>query len=1015
MRNSLALKTLLRSPVKTLLTFLLIAAASFALFSRITDYAVTSREAANAESFYHGVAALDNTVPAMQVQWQDENGYYQTEEYELDEKPWPTKEQLEDFSSLPGVSLADTRYMTAGLVDGCKRVNEKGYLKDYGLDFCVLEGTYQGCQGGDLMDLMFDDVTVLAGRPVLPSDGEFVKMQHWGGESYAGENPYPESFWKKLKKGSRLLIVGYYGMEDVFKVDDRSGEQAVRVLDGLGEEYLDTEAFAYYKELIEQIQGDFDIYDMVYTSDMRSIPRFNERKMVITKGRSLSAEDVDACAVSELFVETYGLSIGDKISVRLGDRLFAQNPLYGAMTTHKKGGHVPNFTDAKELEIVGIYRFNDVLGDRVSEFDWSYTPSTIFVPKQLLPVEVPDDYEQSVGEFSVFVENARDIEAFKETAEPLAAKMGVALRFSDGGWLSVKDSFETGTLVSFLTTLLYALGAALALMLAVYLYVGRNQEAYAVMRAMGVPSRRAGRTLALPLAVLSLLAVPSGGTAGLIYTSKKAVAALASMTENAPEGYVSDTALPAGTILLCLILELALTAGLVLFFLQRMKKTPPLELLQGGILRAGADRKAVPDMEGLGFIPAKADFTELPATGGIEALSQRKYHAPRQMFTYVLRHMRRGVWKSAVSLLLTAVLASGIGMFVLARITYREAFYQVDVNGTALDFASSSVKELSKSSLAEDFYCHSTFSVRINGLGLHTPMVFTNDADRYLADGGADFTVDYADGYDASVLRAEEPVCLVGKNIAETLDIHPGDEAVLLSDSWYAALSAVFKEEGEKKISETAEKESIPYKVIGIIDSKDEMVNASIFAGLNGPMEELYSQPFQFGYCEFTLSDNRKLDKLERLLSNLKNTDTRYAPMASFYIDSEALGDVVRVRSLLEELFPIAVMATVFIGLAGYGLVILQSAKEAAFLRILGVTKKRARCMLALEQIFLCIGGIVLVTVGLAVYRPGLFARSARTFAGCYALYFMGCACGAFAAAVQVTRHKILELLQVRE
>ena len=74
MRNSLALKTLLRSPVKTLLTFLLIAAASFALFSRITDYAVTSREAANAESFYHGVAALDNTVPAMQVQWQDENG-----------------------------------------------------------------------------------------------------------------------------------------------------------------------------------------------------------------------------------------------------------------------------------------------------------------------------------------------------------------------------------------------------------------------------------------------------------------------------------------------------------------------------------------------------------------------------------------------------------------------------------------------------------------------------------------------------------------------------------------------------------------------------------------------------------------------------------------------------------------------------------------------------------------------------------------------------------------------------
>lgn len=52
----------LRSPLKLLLTFILMAAASYVLVSRVTDYVIISREEANARSFYHGVAALDNSV-----------------------------------------------------------------------------------------------------------------------------------------------------------------------------------------------------------------------------------------------------------------------------------------------------------------------------------------------------------------------------------------------------------------------------------------------------------------------------------------------------------------------------------------------------------------------------------------------------------------------------------------------------------------------------------------------------------------------------------------------------------------------------------------------------------------------------------------------------------------------------------------------------------------------------------------------------------------------------------------
>ena len=137
--------------------------------------------------------------------------------------------------------------------------------------------------------------------------------------------------------------------------------------------------------------------------------------------------------------------------------------------------------------------------------------------------------------------------------------------------------------------------------------------------------------------------------------------------------------------------------------------------------------------------------------------------------------------------------------------------------------------------------------------------------------------------------------------------------------------------------------------------------------------------------------------------------------MASVYVDATGLDNIRRICELLEAIFPIAVTAAALIGLFGSGLVILQSAKEAAFLRVLGVTKKRARCMLVLEQIILCFVGIVLVTGGLALYSPVIFARSTQMLAVCYVLYFMGCVCGASAAAVQVTRHRILELLQVKE
>jgi len=669
MRKSLTLKTLLRSPLKTIMTLSLIAAASFALFSRITDYAVTTRETTRAESFYSGVAALDNTVPDVESTAEVGDSSMVAVINDTEDKPWPTDEQIEEFSSLPGVTLADTRYMTAGVVEGCRRLIDNDY-SFYRRSSFVIEGTYIGydrVEGTeDFIDLAFDDVTVLAGDLKLDLEEPTIIRTSAIEDHVFYENPFPLEFFEKLDKGSRCLVMGAdYGVAGP-ELAYNEGEEVFRVLDGLTDRYLETEAFSFHKGMIEAINQRVYTYDIVYTSDMRSIPRFNERNMVITEGRPLMAEDTDACVVNTLFMETYNLSIGDRVSIELGDKLFRQSPLWGAQA--RNGESISNFVDTAELVIVGAYQFVDDVSMRISEGDWSYTPSTIFVPSSLLPVEVPADHEISAGEFSVLIENARDIEAFQEAAEPLVTEMDVVMRFTDGGWLSMKDSFETGSRTAFLTTVLYLAGAALALLLAVYLYIGRNKKTYAIMRALGVPGGMVRNSIALPLGVLSALAIPAGGITGILYASNAVTGALEGMMAGAQDGHVVDASLPIGAIILCLLCELIFTSFITSLFLRKMRKTPPLELLQGDVIRVGVDMKAIPAAAGPDAISARREIEPSPVAHD-KMPPRGKYGALRHVTAYIFRHMRRGVGKTAISLILAVVLTTGVGLLVLTSVS----------------------------------------------------------------------------------------------------------------------------------------------------------------------------------------------------------------------------------------------------------------------------------------------------------------------------------------------------------
>jgi|AGTN01.2.fsa_nt_gi Predicted ABC-type transport system involved in lysophospholipase L1 biosynthesis, permease component len=1045
MRPLLSLKTLLRAPFKTLMMFLLIAVASFAVFSRVADYAVTQREMARATGYYRGVAALDNGVPntaMLLASFLPNTARYS---YYMSENAPPaglTAEQIGAFSTLPGVSSTDIRYMTAGIIDGLKRVVRYGsYITKYDYtDRFVIEGTFTGCSIGAFGSSNINKINLTDCNPLtegLPiAQGSNVSVVAFANNGtivltrgdmrvffVLYNNPFDQSFVDGLTEGDRCLIIGrwdprhfidrdfdimslFIGDQDTIHYCD-----SFWLLNDKPENYLETDEFARVREIIDITNRDLKTFDMVYTSDMLAIPRFNERKMVIQEGRALTKADTDSCVVNFSLLELNGLKIGDRLTVALCDKLLLQHEGMGATAViHERYG-APVKTVA--LEIVGAYADADAQYERNGAQWWSYSPNTIFVPLSLLPVEPPDNHEIKPGEFSVVIDDAFKMEAFLDAAEPLAKDLGVKLRFSDSGWLKVKDSVNTSQTASLITTGLYLGAAAVALLLAAYLYIGREAKSYAIMRALGTPRNKARNALALPLAALSALAIPAGGVAGMVYASKTISSALGNLAA-AIEQYVPDASLPVGTMAACLLCEAAFLLLLCALFMRKLAKTPPLALLQGDAVRVKAEKTVVQTMGAAPipkFVPSFSIGSDMPKRGG--------YGAVRHVTRYILRHTRRAGWKTALAVLLAVLLTGAMGLLAVTRLSYQELFDKTKIVGTISNYSSSAVMEASKSELMEDFYYSGGFSVICNDIPSNTGylLALTNDIDRYVQSASPDeYVIEYAEGCDSSFFSESVPQCLIGGNMANQYGVKPGDSITLLSWERYFVLSTIY-EDDEELVSQIKQS-SLEFKVAGVITSEDFHVSVGIFAPISETVEkisEYVEYPFPVEFGEFVLPDKENPYGLRDYLGGLARVDSKYMEAVSYNLDTTELDNVKRVRDMLILLFPIAAAAAVLIGLIATGLIIMRSAKEAAVLRMLGTTKLRARCMLAIEQIALCVIGLAIAASGLVIYNAGLFVRSADTLALCGALYILGCAGAAAFAAESVTRRKVLELLQVKE
>ena len=1052
MKKSTSLRMLLRSPVKTAVTLLLIAAASFLFLYNLLDYAMTKREYDRTYSQYHGYFSVQHPEDAevrgsgMMFFLSDKEGnpaYGGSYPYELSHQRSLSEEELRLLSSQPYVSKTEKRYMTGGLADFPRMAgfnSEIKYTQFNNTSRVVFEATYGGMtpeldrmnldtvSGSSVkLALRLEDVKLLTGdEESLEQSRDYINRKLLyaavdaaipGRESVPSlttfytvvqvyacvDNPITTEDVQALVPGQRYVFIAsvdpFFSGSSGIMEEGREGSftylgddslygtwNAITPLEGEPENYLETEKFAGLRLMMQIMEADEYTLDVNYLEDLQSLKPYQEKQLLPVQGRLLTPEDSEernpVCVISENLAKAYGLELGDTLHLRLGDKLLEQNAYFGAVA-YSPPRYAENWTE-QDFTVVGTF----------TEGKWTFGENAVFVPLSFLP-ETADtaNHEFKPREVSFIIEDADSIVSFRDEVLPKLQEMGYTVYFYDGNWPAVQEQLhQTGSL-SLVKLWAFGLSALLVLLLTVYLYILRKKTEFAVMRALGCPSREAQRALLFPLLTLAIPAVLLGGAAAAVYAHR---AAEANAAEFAWLGLQPDTSVPLGMVLLGFGGSLVLLFLLAWLALRNVAKKPPLELLQGGTNRRVGKQKALP--------PELTEAVELAPLPILESPVYRAHTGLGHTLRYVRRHIRRTPAKTALSLLLALALCFSIGFFTLQRDTYRDLYQNIEIHPRFLNgFSYNRAKDVEKSGYVRDpFYeyrnagCESNF--------VDDTLVLTNDLSRV-----TEAEIAWREDKGPEMFNDTNSFCVISRDLAEELGYTLGSRLEICKSGYLYILAASYPSlTQEELIEQVYHKATRHFTVAGIAEEEGKFVYAPVAAWES--FGSMFSDYVPLDLAEYTLEDYHKATEFRswvfRLLSGRQG---------SFSMETAEADRVYQTYRLLETLYPIAFALALLLGGVLPAGVILQSAREASLLRVLGTTKRRTRAMLSLEQLFLCFLGLCLAIAALVLSQGSALTAVAGLVAAYAASHLLACAAGTEAAAVSVTRRNVLELLQVKE
>ncbi len=1061
-------KMLLRSPVKTTLTVLLLAVACFLLLDNLSSYAMQTEAMRRAEDAVEGVLTVEHSM--VRNPWdatrstfllsdptnpgetyRDECSYESTHHEAL------SVSDLEALEAMPYIDAVDRRYMTAGLSEDYYRID--GAYGDYGyMDRLVIEATVTSINQSGNIDIYkydsawrytLDDVNVLAGdrktldQQVKALDGKARLIVYTLPESALGtgtrvylgglagdgtdclDYDITKEQIKGIEKGRRYVFVvrapryetpdsGTFGF--LLGDDSRKGWWPYWTdITELPEDYLESEEFASLRQLIQVTNDDIRTFDVVYTDDMASIRRAARKQLTAAQGRLLSPADegTAACVVSDRFLRENGLRLGDTVTLKLGNYLMEQYQPLGAVAVTL--GRYATQWEEHTFTIVGTwqdtgdsrwqeqehYSYYSTGSLQEQELFWAYSVNTVFVPSSFLPESCDTaGHLFRPAEVSFIVRDADKLAAFTKECLPTVEKLGLKYAWNDANWPIVAEKMTQTRRLTMMKLLIFTVASLLAVGLNLYLFLHRRRREYAILRALGMPRRSAAEALLLPLLALAACASLLGT---LLAWLRSGAVVRQSTAEFAEAGLEAMPAAHKSVYLLGGLGFLLMTSLMAGVYLRTLGKRSPLALLQD------ADRRKA---KKTGQFSAEIGIEELAKASAILSFPVNATGKPAKGFLrrYVLRHIRRAGLKTALALLLAALLVGAVGQLTVMRSHYAEMMEDVQVDVSFYDGLSLyRAENLIKYGLVRDPIYKTCFEEAELELDF-AQVIFTNRLDSVISD-----PIIWLDGWDEEAAMQEKgKVCILPAPVMDKLGIELGQKVRVNEYGCIQYLAYghnVVPSSREEGIALRDQYRPF-FTVIGQVETTQEEP-VTVYAPVSAfGSYSFFGTNLYLDSATFVLNDYQDADKLRQKAEEIQYM-AKKPPL--FSMDTSDADRIYRVYRLIETLYPLTVAAALILGTLLPVLMILQEQKEAAVLRALGWSKKLTIRRLTLEQAVLCLAGLVLAVIA-------LFAVNGSGFLGVIVVpllyivaHFALCVAASTAISASILQKSPMRLLQTKE
>ena len=425
MKLRTTLKTLVRSPLKSALTLLLLTATTFAFVSRGVEYVATVQQIRAAEASYFATGTVEMTLSAYEAEMYSRLG---DAVYEIEKGNYiartsravlPMEQEVADLIlSSEHIEKEETRLVSGGTHPDYWSVIEQPLtdLRDYNAwwDAEQSNGTFS----------MYDAIYVISTNSIYdhggvhaniayallafptlfasfesdsdPSQHSYVNLfDSWSSVKYEYSNSLHKEYWNAFSEtteaGDLLLAagtVGTWGLTNVLharelvpeidyplinlsKIEREYGETDIMTI------LSDPESYGCIRhpcpegveqvtmlEYAERIYRNLHTSEVVYTSDMNLIHKYKSGDMYIADGRALEEnEQSEVCVIGADFAELNGLSVGDTITLDLcADTMVHSGKVFGRETPYPTDRDVVSENQLTERGLENVTKTFEIVG-----------------------------------------------------------------------------------------------------------------------------------------------------------------------------------------------------------------------------------------------------------------------------------------------------------------------------------------------------------------------------------------------------------------------------------------------------------------------------------------------------------------------------------------------------------------------------------------------------------------------------------------------------------------------------